>query len=101
MGCRNPCFCSPGNEGAWTLNLKPPLERSNDSAPEGACAFLGPIFVRHLVDHLSTETYQAPRVLGPETGGCKGRSREVSRDELHTLITDRLDRPAGILGGTA
>jgi len=51
----------------------------------------------HLLDGMVErgETLQLPpgsRVI--ETGGFKGRSREVSRDELYALFTDRLGVPS-------
>jgi hypothetical protein len=84
----------PGADG-WDLPLEPALETLVRLAREGRpILLLGTAFqMVHLMDRLagSGSFLRLPpgsRVM--ETGGYKGRSRSVPRDELHALIRGRL-----------
>jgi len=84
-----------GSDGGWTLDLERTatvLKRfTQDKQP---ILLLGTAFsFVHLLDYLAAQNlrFQLPpgsRVV--ETGGYKGRSREVPKSELHALITDHL-----------
>jgi hypothetical protein len=87
-----------GDDGAWELGLEPTLD-----ALEAACEAGSPILVLgtaflfvHLLDALEARgrSFRLPagsRVL--ETGGYKGRSRSLPRQELHSAIAGRLGGP--------
>ena len=52
----------------------------------------------HLLDYLAAQNLRFQLPLGSEvveTGGYKGRSREMPKRELHALITDRLGIASG------
>ncbi len=80
---------------AWILDVEKALRSLRDS-PHRPVALLGTAFgFVHLLDHLAARTIHlaaGSRVL--ETGGYKGRSRELPKTELHALITERLGIPA-------
>ena len=84
-----------GSDGGWTLDL----ERTTAALGQFAqnkppVLLLGTAFsFVHLLDYLAAQNlcFQLPpgsRVV--ETGGYKGRSRDVPKRELHALITARL-----------
>ncbi|HEX5218757.1 MAG TPA: hypothetical protein VFZ59_04260 [Verrucomicrobiae bacterium] len=83
--------------GAWVLDSEAALAAlsAKDVRP---LLILGTAFsFVHLLDELASRNVrvQLPadsRVM--ETGGYKGRSREMSKAELHALITERLGVPA-------
>jgi Acyl-protein synthetase, LuxE len=86
-----------GADGAWTLNFDAAFTALmvEDSKP---LLVLGTAFsFVHLVDEVKARNL---RVQLPgdswvmETGGYKGRSRELPKEELHALITERLGVPA-------
>jgi len=83
-------------DGAWTLDVDGFL-RAIDTALTGnrAVVLAGTAFnFVHLLDCLSGRSLRLPagsRIM--ETGGYKGRSRELPRDELHAELADRLDLP--------
>ncbi len=85
--------------GAWTLDM----ERALFAIRKCLCAnrplvLLGTAFnFVHLLDHFAAANRRyrlarGSRVL--ETGGYKGRSRQVPKAELHALITKHLGIPA-------
>ena len=81
--------------GAWRLNTQAAMECLQDAMDlNRAVVILGTAFsFVHLLDHLADSglRFELPpgsRVM--ETGGYKGRSRELSRLELHGLIGERL-----------
>lgn len=86
-----------GAEGAWTLDFDAALAAltPDDAKP---LLVVGTAFsFVHLLDELKTrklriQLSEGSRVM--ETGGYKGRSREMSKAELHALITERLGVPA-------
>ena len=84
--------------GAWTLDTAATLEALRKSmATEQPVALLGTAFsFVHLLDHLAAcaSSFALPdgsRVM--ETGGYKGRSRNLPKSELHALITRCLGIP--------
>jgi hypothetical protein len=84
--------------GAWTLDTAATLEAlRNSMAAEHPVALLGTAFsFVHLLDHLAARAvcFTLPtgsRVM--ETGGYKGRSRDLPRSELQALITRYLGVP--------
>jgi hypothetical protein len=88
-------FAGRVQNGGWGLNIQAVancLQRATES--NRLVVILGTAFsFVHLLDHLSAVglQFQLPRgsrVM--ETGGYKGRSRALTRPELHALITDRL-----------
>jgi hypothetical protein len=92
-----------GDDNGWTLEFERTLETLKHFAQNEQPAFLlGTAFsFVHLLDFLADHNIRlqlpsASRVL--ETGGYKGRSREMSRTNLHLLITRHLGIPPdGIL----
>ncbi len=93
-----------GDEGSATVMTSSGIDRDRlDAALDGAVAGGTPILVAgtsfafvHLLDRMRDE---GRRVTLPEgsrvmdTGGFKGRAREVGRDELYSMIEDRLGVP--------
>ena len=78
--------------GAWTLDTDATLEALRKSMEtEQPVALLGTAFsFVHLLDHLSARPLRFALPAGSrvmETGGYKGRSRNLPRAELHALIT--------------
>ncbi len=89
----------PGVDG-WDLPLDAAVETLVRLSREGRpLLLLGTAFqMVHLMDRLTAsgsilELPAGSRVM--ETGGYKGRSRTVPREELHALIRDRLGLGAG------
>lgn len=88
-----------GRDGAWNLDLNRSLMILNQAIRECEPLFvIGTAFnFVHLLDFLARagRTYQLPAgSLVMETGGYKGRSREMARDELHGLLSRFLGLPA-------
>lgn len=88
-------FAHVGEDGAWVLDADRTLsELSRAAAAAQPVCLLGTAFsFVHLLDAL--ERHGVRLTLPPgsrlmETGGYKGRSRELSRSALHAWITDRL-----------
>ncbi|MBI3882240.1 MAG: long-chain fatty acid--CoA ligase [Verrucomicrobia bacterium] len=86
-------------DGAWSVDVATALEvMSRAVAAQRLLVLLGTAFsFVHLLDSL--EEMKTRLVLPPgsrvlETGGYKGRSRELPKAELHALITDRVAVPA-------
>jgi hypothetical protein len=84
--------------GAWTLDTDTALDSLRKSMEmEQPVALLGTAFsFVHLLDHLSSSSILIALPAGSrvmETGGYKGRSRNLPRAELHALITRRLAIP--------
>lgn len=90
------CFVGeldPG--GAWGVNFDEALRRLRAAAASGApVMLLGTAFsFVHLLDHLAAGDIRVPLPSGSrvlETGGYKGRSRTLPKQELHAEITRRL-----------
>jgi hypothetical protein len=89
----------PDGSGAWTLNIQATLTALRASAAVNRpLVVLGTAFsFVHLLDHLAATQTACP--LPPhscvlETGGYKGRSRSLSKTELHALISQYLDVPS-------
>ncbi|MBI3413975.1 MAG: long-chain fatty acid--CoA ligase [Verrucomicrobia bacterium] len=88
-----------GHDGAWSLDARKVAERL-----QRACAANQPLIVLgtafsfvHLLDFLVEEKLRLQLPAGSralETGGYKGRSREIPKPELHALISERLGIPA-------
>jgi hypothetical protein len=85
-------------DGAWTLDMAGVESAIRNSIEAGQpIVILGTAFnFVHLLDNLAARElrFELPpgsRVM--ETGGYKGRSRELSKPELHALITKRLGVP--------
>jgi len=93
-------FCaSVGVDNAWALDASAALAELRDASAAGKpVVLLGTAFMFvHLLDSLETrgETLVLPpgsRVM--ETGGYKGRSRELPKAELHGQLTTRLGVPS-------
>lgn len=89
-------FCSGlASDGSWALDFKTVLDaRLKLASSEQPVVVCGTAFsFVHLCDYLAENglTLSLPpnsRVF--ETGGYKGRSRSISKEELHKLISDRL-----------
>ncbi|MCB1127361.1 MAG: hypothetical protein KDM81_12755 [Verrucomicrobiae bacterium] len=99
------CFAARVNpDGGWRLEAKQALGflRNAVDAGDPVC-LLGPAFSHvHLLEALEAGGDALRLPMGSrlmETGGYKGRSREVSRRELHAWITRRLGiAPEWIVG---
>jgi hypothetical protein len=86
-------------DGSWHLNFEAAIERLREAVSrKRAMMLLGTAFAFvNLLDHLSERSLRFELPPGSrlmETGGYKGRSRSLTRSELHALIADRL----GIFG---
>lgn len=84
--------------GAWAINTDHAVQLLDEAtASDRPLILLGTAFsFVHLIDHLADTDchYDLPagsRVM--ETGGYKGRSRELPQNELHRLISQRLGVP--------
>jgi hypothetical protein len=96
FGARDSLFAGDVDESsAWTLDM----DRALFAIRKGMCAnrplvLLGTAFnFVHLLDHFAANNMRyrlarGSRVL--ETGGYKGRSRELAKKDLHALITKHL-----------
>jgi hypothetical protein len=81
--------------GAWGLDCREAVRRLNKSCESGEpVCLLGTAFsFVHLLDHLAERNLGfllAPGSRVLETGGYKGRSRALSKGELHREISQRL-----------
>jgi hypothetical protein len=86
-------------DGSWTLDFDATLAALRDAAArQHPVILLGTAFsFVHLVDHLAGLGLRfslPPDSRAMETGGYKGRSRSLSKAELHSLISERLGIPA-------
>lgn len=92
-------FGSVDAEGAWTLDVADVMTALDEATAraEPVC-LLGTAFnFIHLLDGLAAHGHRAvlpPGSVVMETGGYKGRSRELPKAELHALIERILGVPA-------
>jgi hypothetical protein len=82
-------------DGGWTLNAEDAVESLRQASEMGKpILILGTAFLYvHLLDHLTTRniSFKLPAgTIAMETGGYKGRSRTMPKEELHQLICERL-----------
>jgi hypothetical protein len=90
-------------DGAWSLNVERVASvLCRAAAAQEPVALLGTAFnFVHLLDGLTERGLSLALPTGSrvmETGGYKGRSREMSKEELHTLIEQHLSVPrSGII----
>jgi hypothetical protein len=96
LGTRESAFALPGSAPQW----EPVLERLSATRATGApLALCGTAFaVVHLLDALEARGLRLelpPRTRVMETGGFKGRSRELTRDALYAEIEHKLGVPPG------
>jgi hypothetical protein len=82
-------------DGTWALDVGAARERLRAAGVSGQpLLMLGTAFsFVHLLDYLAEQDLRfelPPGSCALETGGYKGRSRTLSKAELHTLITQRL-----------
>jgi hypothetical protein len=82
-------------DGGWTVNIKAAVKALRESVKPGKpILVLGTAFSYvHLFDYLIEQEINFKLPAGSralETGGYKGRSRTLPKDELHQLICDRL-----------
>jgi acyl-CoA synthetase (AMP-forming)/AMP-acid ligase II len=94
LGTPESAFALPGSPPQW----EPVLERLRAARARGApLALCGTAFaVVHLLDALEARGLRLelpPRTRVMETGGFKGRSRELTRDALYAEIEHRLGVP--------
>ena len=85
-------------EGTWTLNFEAATTALEQSCEVGRpIVLLGTAFTFvHLLDHVVEHGRKFKLPAGSvvmETGGYKGRSRNLPKAELHTLIVDHLGVP--------
>lgn len=98
FGSRDSLFAGRPGGGSWLLDIDATLFAIRKSmCANRPLLLLGTAFnFVHLLDHFDANNMRyrlarGSRVL--ETGGYKGQSREVPRDELHALITKHLGIP--------
>lgn len=87
------------SDGTWELDLNATVCALRSAiASKTPVVLCGTAFTFvHLLDHLDEASLflrLPPGSCALETGGYKGRSRTVPKDELHALITDELGIPA-------
>ena len=85
-------------DGAWTVNCDAALQAWRSACDSAASVvLLGTAFsFVHLLDQLAEKRLRFDLPSGSrvmETGGYKGRSRNLPKPELHALITGRLGIP--------
>ena len=101
LGAAEPAFLGAlAADGAWTIDFDATLALlGNDSKSEipNPKLILGTAFsFVHLLDYLAERDLRFMLPAGSlalETGGYKNRSRVLPKEELHTLITERLGVP--------
>jgi len=86
-------------EGAWTLDVAGVMAALDEAMAMAApVCLLGTAFnFIHLLDGMAARGHRAvlpPGSVVMETGGYKGRSRELPKAELHALLTHSLGVPA-------
>jgi hypothetical protein len=84
-----------GEDGGWTLNVEAAVEALRQAVQmQQPILILGTAFLYvHLLDYLADQNVSLKLPVGTmamETGGYKGRSRAVPKQELHQLIGERL-----------
>jgi hypothetical protein len=100
LGARDSVFTGRvGADGGWELDIEATLFGLRKSmCANRPVTLLGTAFsFVHLLDHFAANNIryrlaEGSRVM--ETGGYKGRSRELPKAELHALITKHLGIPA-------
>ena len=85
-------------DGAWALDMGLALEALQQAVEaQQPVLLLGTAFsFVHLLDHLAEQRLRfelPPGSCAMETGGYKGRSRELPKTALHNLISQRLGIP--------
>jgi hypothetical protein len=106
FGCVSAAFGGPGSrflasvgaDNAWSLEASAALGALREAERAGeSVVLLGTAFMFvHLLDELERRGESLALPVGSrvmETGGYKGRSRELPKAELHALITARLGVP--------
>jgi Acyl-protein synthetase, LuxE len=82
-----------GNDGGWQLDMPAAIEALK-RAGKGPVLMLGTAFCYvHLLDYLAEHPHQVLLPPGSrlmETGGYKGRSRALAKEELHALLRRQL-----------
>lgn len=100
LGADESVFVGTVSDGtAWTLDFDAALQRLRSSfSSRTPLLVLGTAFsFVHLLDCLAEQDLRfelPPGSRAMETGGYKGRSRALPKEELHALITNRLGIPA-------
>jgi len=103
-----PLLASPGGspfvgnvtkDGSWSLDFDAARQLLHQACEaRQPLLLLGTAFsFVHLLDHLAGETLRFQLPLGScamETGGYKGRSRVLTKADLHTLISKQLGIPS-------
>jgi hypothetical protein len=89
-------FGRAGEDGAWTLNVEAAISALAEPEDKPRLVLGTAFSFVHLLDAMGEKNLcvtlpAGSRVL--ETGGYKGRSRVLRREELHRLITERLGVP--------
>ena len=87
---------SVGADGAWALDFDVALAAMTPGNPEPLLVLGTAFSFVHLLDELKSRNLRIQLPEGTqvmETGGYKGRSRELSKTELHRLISERLGVP--------
>jgi Acyl-protein synthetase, LuxE len=84
-----------GEDGGWALNVEAAVEALQRGVEKGEpMLILGTAFLYiHLLDYLTDRNINLKLPIGSlamETGGYKGRSRAVPKEELHSSISERL-----------
>jgi hypothetical protein len=84
-----------GEDGRWTLNVEAEVEALRRGVEKGEpMLILGTAFLYvHLLDYLTDRNISLKLPAGSvamETGGYKGRSRAVPKEELHSSISEHL-----------
>jgi hypothetical protein len=84
-----------GEDGGWTLNVEAAVEALRQAAQmQQPIVILGTAFLYvHLLDYLTDRKINLQLPVGTmamETGGYKGRSRAVPKQELHSSIAELL-----------
>lgn len=87
-----------GSDGAWNLNFNATLRALDRASAQNKPVFLlGTAFsFVHLLDYLSGQSRRVRLPSGSklmETGGYKGRSRSLPKQELHRLLGAQLGIP--------
>jgi len=97
LGKRECCFAA---DGQWRIDGQAVVDFLHDCATQNEpVTILGTAFsFVHLLDHLNADAmgFQLPSgSAAMETGGYKGRSREIPRPKLHQAITAKLGIASG------
>lgn len=104
LGARDSVFVGKvATDGGWELDLDATLFGLRKSmCANRPVTLLGTAFsFVHLLDHFAANNMRYRLATGSrvlETGGYKGRSRELPKEELHALISKHLGIPADRIG---